>query len=215
MPSTLVHLALAALISSALLGDAFDRKSVFIVLAVTTIPDLDSFIALYATVGHRAALHNLVIPMTAAMVLWVDLRYREVSTLFSRWGHWGVRVAVVSIVCYAVAGVLVDLTDGIVNLFWPVHDQFYALSGEIELSDQRGIVQTFFETSDGSPAPDTVGTTDDVTVTTGVDPGPAEGETDPERLFPVVGATWELLLILTGTAVTLARAWFPQELPEE
>jgi inner membrane protein len=99
------------------------------------------------------------------------------------------------------------MTDGVVNLLWPVHDQFYTLSGKIELSDQRGIVQTFIEWSDGgAPTPEAVGSTDDINITTGVDPGePTEPEEDPERVFPVIGATWELLLFLTGTFVTAMR----------
>jgi len=209
MPSTLVHLAFAGLIASALLGTAFDKRSLLVVLGVTAFIDLDAFIALISTTGHRASLHNLMIPLAGGIVLWVDVSVREESLLLDRWGQWGLRVAWVTLLCYAVAGVLLDLTDGVVNLFWPLHDQFYVLEGKLELSDQRGIVQTFIETSDGDggsiPAPESVGTTEDVELSTGVNPGETEDSTDPERVFPIIGATWELVVFLTGTAVTATR----------
>jgi hypothetical protein len=209
MPSTLVHLAFAGLIASALLGTAFDKRSLLVVLGVTAFIDLDAFMALISTTGHRASLHNLMIPLAGGIVLWVDVSVREESLLLDRWGQWGLRVAWVTLLCYAVAGVLLDLTDGVVNLFWPLHDQFYVLEGKLELSDQRGIVQTFIETSDGDggsiPAPESVGTTEDVELSTGVNPGETEDSTDPERVFPIIGATWELVVFLTGTAVTATR----------
>jgi len=209
MPSTLVHLAFAGLIASALLGTAFDKRSLLVVLGVTAFIDLDAFIALISTTGHRASLHNLMIPLAGGIVLWVDVSVREESLLLDRWGQWGLRVAWVTLLCYAVAGVLLDLTDGVVNLFWPLHDQFYVLEGKLELSDQRGLVQTFIETSDGDgssiPAPESVGTTEDVELSTGVNPGETEDSTDPERVFPIIGATWELVVFLTGTAVTATR----------
>lgn len=210
MPSTIVHLAFAGLIASALLGDAFDRKALAVVLAVTAFPDLDSFIALYATAGHRTVLHNVWIPTIAAVALVVDTRVRDQSMLRARWGWWGVRVAWVSVVCYLLAHIGLDLVDGVVNLFWPVHDQFYALRGSIELSSERGIVQTFVAVDGLLPSLQAVGGTDEVAITTGVDPG-ADAT---ERVFPVIGAGWELVVFLTGVFVTAARAWLPSS-PEE
>ena len=72
MPSTVVHLAFSGLLAAALLGSAFDRRSVAVVLLVTAFPDLDAFVALYTTVGHRAALHNVWIPAFWTALLWVD-----------------------------------------------------------------------------------------------------------------------------------------------
>ncbi|MFC7073590.1 metal-dependent hydrolase [Halovenus rubra] len=208
MPSTIVHMAFAALIAAALLGRSFDRKSMVIVLGAVGIIDFDSFIPLVIGFGHRAIFHNLLIPVLGAVLVVADVYIREESVLLKRWGRWGVRVAWVAILCYAFAGVLLDMTDGVVNLLWPVHDQFYTLSGQIELSDQRGLVQTFIEWGgeDGAPAPEAVGSTEEVDITTGVDPGgPATPDEDPERIFPVIGATWELLVVVTGTFVTAAR----------
>lgn len=215
MPSTIVHLAVAGMIAAVLLGEAFDKQSVLIVMIVTAFPDLDSFIALYATAGHRTALHNIWIPFLSALLLWIDLRVRDRSFIKERWGSWGVRVAWVSIVCYAVAHIALDLTDGVVNLFWPVHDQFYTLRGEMELSNQRGIVQTFTESGEGFLLLEPAGTAEETEITTGVDPGEQPGEEDPERTFPLFGSGLELLVTIIGTAVTAARFRLSQELPDD
>lgn len=209
MPSTLVHLAVAGMIAAVLLGDAFDRRSLLIVLVVTAIPDLDSFIALYSTAGHRAVLHNVWIPLVSAAILWFDVHVRDSSFVVERWGEWGVRVAWVSIFCYLFAHVLLDLTDGVANLFWPIHDQFYTMRGEIELSNQRGIVQTF--TEEGFLLLEPVGGTEDRNITTGVDPG--EGAT--ERTVPVFGSGLELFVTIMGTVVTAARFRMSWDRPEQ
>lgn len=218
MPSTIVHLAFAGLIATALLGAHVDRRSLLFVLAAVAFIDFDSFIPLVTGFGHRAILHNLLIPILGSVVVLVDVYGREHSYLLERWGKWGVRLAWVTLFCYAVAGVLLDTTDGVVNLLWPVHDQFYTLSGEIELSDQRGIVQTFIEwgNGNGGPSPNAVGTTEEVNITTGVDPGePTEPDEDPERVFPVIGATWELLVFLTGTFVTATRLYMGEGMRDD
>jgi hypothetical protein len=210
MPSTIVHLAFAGLLASALLGFAFDRRSVAIVLAVTAFPDLDAFVALYTTVGHRAALHNVWIPLLYSALLWVDINLRDRSFVRERFGAWGVRVIWVSAVCYVLSAIALDIVNGVLNPLWPVHDQFYHVDGKLELSDQRGIVQTFIETGgdDGGssiPAPESVGSSEEVDLSTGVNPDPDGTEEDPERLFPVFRAGWELMLFVVGTTVTAAR----------
>lgn len=199
MTSTVVHLAFAGLIGAALLGEHFDRKSLAVVLIVVAFPDLDSFF-IFTDAGHRTVLHNIWIPVVTGVLLWGDLR-REESFVRGRWGAWGVRVAWVSVLCYLVAHLALDLADGSVNLFWPVYDQFYTLDGEIELSSERGIVQTF--TDSGLPLLEARGGTTERQITTGVDPG--DGETD--RVFPIVRNGWELVLLVGGTVVTAIRLW--------
>ena len=209
MPSTIVHLAFAGLLASALLGFAFDRRSLAIVLAVTAFPDLDAFVALYTTVGHRAALHNVWIPLLYSALLCVDINLRDRSFIRERFGAWGVRVIWVSAVCYVLSAIALDIVNGVLNPLWPVHDQFYHVDGTLELSDQRGIVQTFIETGDDSgstiPAPESVGSSEEVDLSTGVNPDPGGTEEDPERLFPVFRAGWELMLFVVGTTVTATR----------
>ena len=203
MPATIVHLALAGMIAAVLLGEHFDGKALAVVLCVTAFPDLDSFIALYTAAGHRVALHNVWIPLVWAVLLWIDVNLRGQSFVHERWGDRGVRVMWVSIFCYLFAHIALDLVDGAVNLFWPVYDQFYSLDGAIELSDQRGIVQTF---SDGGiPLLESHGSIEELRLSTGVDPDPDGVEDDPERIFPVFRAGWELVLFVVGTVVTAAR----------
>ncbi len=218
MPSTIVHLAFAGMIAAALLGAAFDRRSLLVVFVATAFPDLDSFLPLVSAGGHRAALHTVLIPLVLAVLLLVDTVGREQSTVRHRWGGRGVRIAWVSICCLAVAGIGLDLfTPGGVNPLWPLHDQFYVVEGRFELSSQRGVVQTFIEWGNGvGPQPTALGSTEDVTVTTGVDPGPGatgdDGQVD--RIFPIARSGAQLLLLLVGIAVTAARFLVPYGLSE-
>ncbi|PSQ28682.1 hypothetical protein BRD06_03920, partial [Halobacteriales archaeon QS_9_67_15] len=93
MPSTLVHLAFGGMIAAALLGDAFDRRALLVVLAVTAAPDLDSFIALVSVAGHRTVLHTYVTPIVVSALLYADTRVRDRSFVRDRWGARGVRIA--------------------------------------------------------------------------------------------------------------------------
>jgi len=223
MAGTVVHLAFAGMLAAAFLGEAYDKRAVAIVLAITALPDLDSFVALVSTAGHRTVLHNFVIPTVAALALTVDLRVRDESWLRQRWGARGVRIAWVSILAYAVAAVALDMVSGYVNPLYPIHDQFYTLEGKLVISDQRGIVQTFVETGGSGgesmsvPSPEPQGSSEEVNLSTGVDPDPdgATEETDPERIFPIVREGWQLVVLVVGTAVTLGRFRVSQSLGEE
>jgi hypothetical protein len=223
MPSTVVHMAFAALIGAALLGSAFDRRSVSVLFGAMILADLDSFVGLFSVVGHRTAFHTLLIPITAAGLVAVDLRRGERSWLRERWGARGIRVTWVTILAYAVAAIGLDLfSAGGANPFWPVHDQFYFVNGKIELSSQRGIVQTFVDLSPSSETtsgPSTVarGSSQEVNVSTGIDPQPdGDGGTDEpvDRVFPVVRSGWQLLLLISGTVVTAARFYVDQTVEE-
>lgn len=217
MTGTIVHMAFAGMIGAAFLGEAFDRRAVAIVVGVTALADLDSFIGLVSTAGHRTVFHNFILPAVAALVLWADLR-REDPWLRGRWGPRGVRIAWVGIAAYAVAAVGLDMVSGYVNPFYPVYDQFYTLEGKLVVSDQRGIVQTFFETGGESgsvPSPEPRGSSSEVAVSTGVDPDPNNTKRNPERIFPIVRAGWQLVVLLAGTAVTVARFRVSHSLPDE
>lgn len=221
MTGTIVHMAFAGMIAAAFLGEAFDRRALAIVLAVTAFPDLDSFIPLVAGLGHRTVFHNFVIPLAGAAVLSVDLR-REHSWVRGRWGTRGVRIAWVSLACYGIAAVALDMVSGVVNPLWPFYDQFYSIEGKLVISDQRGIVQTFIETggdggsgSSSIPSPEPKGSSKEVAVSTGVDPDPSGTQTDPERIFPIARAGWQLVILLVGTAVTAARFRVSHSLPDE
>ncbi len=206
MAGTVVHMAFAGLLAAALLGTAFDWRAVAVVVGATALADVDAFIALVWTAGHRAVLHNFVLPAVAAGLLYVDARRESRSLVRRYWGSYGVRVAGVAIFAYAASAVTLDFVSGTINPLWPLHDQYYALDGKLVLSDQRGIVQTFVEMGkDGAPAPEGVGSTSEVELSTGVNPDPSGTETNPERIFPVARSGWQLVLLVVGTVVTLAR----------
>ena len=88
MPSEVVHLALGALLAAALLGEAFDRRSLAVVLAAAAAPDLDTFLGMAVMGTHRAALHTLLVPLAlAALIAW-DTRFRERSFLRRHGDRW-------------------------------------------------------------------------------------------------------------------------------
>ncbi|WP_459193928.1 metal-dependent hydrolase [Halosimplex sp. J119] len=215
MPSTLVHLAFGGMIAAALLGSVFDRRSLLVVLAVTAAPDLDSFIALVSVAGHRTVLHTYLIPILGSVALYADIRFRDRSFVRDRWGPRGIRIAWVSIAALAFAGIGLDFVDHGVNPLWPFHDQFYVLDGRFEISDQRGIVQSYVDLSPETEqtGPQSRGSSQEVNISTGVDPNPGgEGGgpdpdtvEDPERMFPIVRHGWQLAILVTGTVVTAAR----------
>jgi len=219
MPSTVVHLALAGVIAGSLLGDAFDRRSLLVVFAAVSFPDLDSFASLVSSVGHRAALHNVFVPLIAGVVLYADLRRGDDSYVRRRWGARGVRIAWVSVLCYVVVGISLDLVAGAANPLWPLHDQYYHIDGRIELSSQRGLVQTVV---DWGPAPadggDTgtraIGTTDENFLGTGIDPTKGPEPEDVDRVFPIVRAGWELVLLVVCSLVTALRFRVDQTVDE-
>jgi len=218
MPSTIVHMAFAGLIGAALLGTAFDRRSVLVLFAAVIFADLDSFVGLVSAVGHRAAFHTLFVPLGVAGVLLVDHYWLHRIRLVDRWGQRGVRIAWVTGVAYVGAAIGLDLfSAGGANPLWPLHDQFYVINGKVELSSQRSIVQTFIDLStedaqqtDG-PRPRARGSTQEVHVSTGIDPTPGAEPANVDRVFPVVRSGWQLLLLLVGTGVTAARFYVSHE----
>ena len=210
MPSTLVHVGFAGLVGAALLREHFDRRSILIVMGLVAFIDLDTPLGLVMTGAHRTVLHTLWFPALLIGILLWDLRLREESALETRWGAWGVRTAWVSIFALVFAHVLLDAFFNGVNLFWPLRDRFYDLSGKLVYSTQEGLVQTFVEfetTEDGglTAAGDTArGTTDDTHYYTGVDPGPDAPE-DVDRRFPLAATGERFVLAATGYVVVALR----------
>ncbi|MWG34227.1 metal-dependent hydrolase [Halomarina oriensis] len=217
MPSLVVHVALAGLVGAALLGHRFDRRSILLILAVPIVPDLDAFGGFLVPGTHRALLHTLLIPLTGALLLYYDTRRREESWVRGRYGGRGVHVAWVAIVVYVFAGIGPDLfTTFGANPFYPLHDQFYVITGRLQYSTTVGWEQTFVELNPGaesgadasgggggSPAVDAGqrGSTKEVHVNTGIDPSRGREPADVERIFPIAQTGWQLLLVLTSAAV--------------
>ena len=206
MPSTVVHVGFGALVAAALLSTHFDRRSLLVVLGVTAFPDLDTFFGFVWTGAHRAAFHNVILPLAVFAVIFWDVRFRDDSYVLSRWGARGYRLASVAVLGgWLVAGVLLDAFHNGANLLFPLHDEFIDLSGHLFLSNERGVVQTFISFDGFSIADEhSVGTTADTHYYTGVDPGPDAPE-DAERLFPVFDTAELALLAVTGYIVAAFR----------
>lgn len=197
VPSTLVHVAIGGLVATALLGDRFSSRAVAVALLAAAVPDLDSFLV-FVDGAHRSALHTLLLPALLTGLLYWDTRRAARSRLRERFGAETGYVAAVAVVSLLVGGILPDLFTNGVNAFWPLHDQFYTLRGELLLSDQRGVVQTFIDLTPDEPAR----TTENTRYTTGADPDPWKQNDEPvERVFPVVQSGWQLMLVLASVAV--------------
>lgn len=213
MPSTVVHVGIAALLGCALLSDHFDAKAILIVMVAAAFPDLDTFIGLWVMEGaHRTVLHNLVLPTLVLLIIWWDARWRSASWIRQRWGAYGVRVSWVSILAgWVVAQVLVDAFYNGANLFWPLYDQFIDLSGRLYLSNQQGIVQTFITVEIGAEGiqfgeEHVRGGIGDTHYYTGIDPGRG---TNPnvERYFPIADSGELFVISMAGYLTTAFRLW--------
>jgi len=203
MPSTVVHVAFGALVATALLR-TFDARSLAAVCAFAALPDVDTFLGLWVAGGHRALLHTALLPLLLGVLVAWDARGAGDSWLRSRFGDRGPHVAGVGVLALAVGGILPDLMTNGVNLLYPVHDTFYAFDGELQLSDRRGVVQTFVELG-GGDADSVVGTTEDVHYRTGVDVERGSDPADAERLFPVVSSGMQLVVVAAAAVAVVGR----------
>ncbi|WP_254523945.1 metal-dependent hydrolase [Natrinema caseinilyticum] len=206
MPSTVVHVAFAGLLGVALLASTFDTRAILVVMGCTAVLDLDTLIGVVVPGTHRAALHNVwIVLLPAAVLLW-DGTIREESIVRERWGEYGARVTWTTLAALLFAHVLFDAFFNGVNLFWPVHDRFYDLSGTLLVTDQRGLVQTFVELDAGAIADSTArGTTENTHYRTGFDPTRGEPATDVERIFPIAATGERFVLTITGFAAVFVR----------
>ncbi len=208
MPSTLVHMALAALLAAALLGAAFHARSLAVVVGLTAMADLDAFASLVMAGAHRTLLHTLVLPALLGGLILYDTRIREASSLRRTWNGQGPRVAGVAVFAFAFSAIGLDMTTNGVNALWPLVDQFYVLDGKFVLSTTEGIVQTFVDLSPetgGVPSPESIGNTSEVHLGTGVDPTPGAEPENVERIFPVVRTGWQALVLGLGVLVPALR----------
>jgi len=208
MAPTLVAAAVGALLAAALLGPAFDRRSVALVVLAAVLPDLDAAASVLIQGATNALLHTLLLPAAAVGILLWDVRWRERSALRERYGWRGVRVAWVAIAAYAVAGIGLDLCGAAgANLLYPLHDRFYVVDGRLLLSSREGLVQTYAGLgSDGVLPLASPGTTADHHVASWINPTPGTGvETGVERRVTLVESGWQTVLVLAGAAVLAIR----------
>ena len=186
MTSTLVHLALGALLAAALLEAEFDARSLGVVLAATAFPDLDTFIGIVAI----------------GALIYYDTRHRESPVLST---PRAVRVAWVALAAYAFAGIGPDLFTNGANLLYPLHDQFVSLSGHVWWTDQRGLVQTLWEPASDGRGGTLRGTTQTVHYATAVDPAPGPDPAEAERIVPIFDSGLQFLLLVLGAVVAAER----------
>lgn len=213
MPSTVVHVAFALLLAAGILGSAYDERALLVVGTVAAVPDLDVFVGLLLESTHRAAFHTLFVPLLLAGLLYYDTRIADGSWVRDRYGSWGVQVGWVSIAGYALAGIGLDLfTPHGVNVLYPVYDQFVSLNGRVGYSTADGVFQTFVNVTDGNSTGGgrsvdvgQRGSTRDVHVGSGVDPGKGREEPGVKRIFPIAYRGWQLTLILATVLVTWVR----------
>lgn len=199
MPSAVFHLAIAGLIGASLLGDTFDKRTILAVMGITLIPDIDTFLGLILIGAHRAYLHNIFFPSVLFIGLLYDTHIRDESFVVSRWGNEGTRVAWVGFICLAVAGIGMDLFYNGVNLFYPVHDAFYSLSGDIVFSTKEGFAYNVFELKRG--------TTETLHYWTGIDPTAGPEPEGVERVFVFSSNGTQTLLSFVGFGVVGYRLW--------
>lgn len=208
MAPTLVVAAVAGLLAAGLLGPAFDRRSVAVVVLAAVVPDFDAAISLVVHGATNAALHTLWIPAAAAVAIYWDTTRREHSWLGSRYGWRGVRTAWVAVAAYAVAGIGLDLFAGAgANLLFPVHDTFYAIDGKLLYSTQDGLIQSYVAVGgDGLVRIGSAGTTATHHVPTWINPTPGTGiDSGVERRATIVGAGWHVIVVLASVAVLAIR----------
>ena len=218
MPSTVVHAGFALLVGAALLGRAYDRRAVLVLVGVVVFADLDVFTSLVVEGSHRAMFHTFLIPLFVGTYLLADTRWREESLIRARIGDDGVRVAWVAIAVFCLAAVGLDMfTAAGVNPFYPLFDQFYAFNGRIRWTSVEGLTQTFVEVKQESPDPATgggggasvdvgqQGSSQEYRVGSGVDPTRGPEPANVERVFPVVYTGWQTSITVFGLVVTAVR----------
>ncbi|MHC3437293.1 metal-dependent hydrolase [Natrialbaceae archaeon A-gly3] len=207
MAPTLVNVAVGALLGVALLGAAFDRRSIAVVSLAAAVPDLDAAVALLVPGVTNAAFHSLFVPLAIGTVLYWDTELRGRSWLRERHGWYGVRVTWVALASFVVAGIALDFfTSAGVALLYPLVDRYYVGSGRLVLSSQEGVVQTYFDLGEGWLALESPGTTDSYHVETWVNPMPeAENPADADRRVRLVDSGWQLVVAITAVAAVPAK----------
>ncbi|WP_092565479.1 hypothetical protein, partial [Halorubrum sp. SD626R] len=206
MAPSLVNAAFGALLAAALLGAAFDRRSVAVVVAIAVLPDLDAVASLAVPGATNALLHAVWLPLAAGVALYWDTRIGDDSRLRERAGRRGVRVAWVALAAFLVAGIGPDLFGGEgVNLLYPLHDAYYLVDGGLLFSTEDGVVQTFVTFGAGGPGVlplETLGTTESYAIASFANPDGRPGlSLGADRELDLVRAGWQLVVVASAVAL--------------
>ncbi|MGM0448300.1 MAG: hypothetical protein ACQERM_08625 [Methanobacteriota archaeon] len=210
MAPTLVSAAVGALLAAALLGHAFDRRTVAVVVAAALVPSLDAAASLVVPGATNALLHAVWAPLLVGGLLYWDTVRRPAgaSTLHDRFGRRGVRVAWVALASFVVAGIGAALFAGEgAALLYPLEDARYVVRGRLVFSTREGVVQTFLALGADGPGVlplERVGGAVADPVASWVNPDGRPG-LDPgaDREFRFVDGGWQLVVV-TAAAATLA-----------
>ncbi|SFR39806.1 MULTISPECIES: hypothetical protein [Halorubrum] len=210
MAPTPVSAAVGALLAAALLGDAFDRRAVAVVVAAAVLPSLDAAASLVVPGATNALLHAVWPPLLVGGLLHWDTALRAESTLRDRGGRRAVRIAWVALASFVVAGIGAALFAGEgAALLYPLEDARYVVRGRLVFSTQEGIVQTFLALGgDGSgvlPLRTAGGAVADP-VASWVNPDGRPG-LDPgaDREFRFVDGGWQLVVVAAAAATLAVR----------
>jgi len=210
MAPTVVAAAVGALLAAALLGAAFDRRAVAVVVAAAVAPDLDAFASLLLPGATNALFHALWLPLFAAGAVYWDTVVADASRLRARFGWRGARVAWVALAAVLVAGIGTDLfgSEG-VNLLYPVHDAYYRIDGRLVFSTREEIVQTFVVLGAKGPGIlplETVGTTASHAIPTFANPDGRPGlALGADRELSLVRSGWQLVVVAAAVATLAVR----------
>lgn len=191
MPTSLFHVAIGLLIGIAILGDEWDKRALSAITVVVLLPDLDSVLSLWFPGAHRSYLHNVFVFLVPAAALLTLQGFGRLKRFQGRWPN-AIKVCWVALLTLAVAGIGLDAVASGVNLFFPVHDQYYQLQGNVMYSSQHGLKQTLTDVERTK-----LGSTQTVYYASGIDPVPGPEPQRVERTFPIFENTLQLMLSLT------------------
>ncbi|ELZ48537.1 hypothetical protein C463_00690 [Halorubrum californiense DSM 19288] len=210
MTPTLVRAAVGALLAAALLGGAFDRRAVAVVVAAALVPSLDAAASLAVPGATNALLHAVWAPLLVGGLLYWDTTLRAESTFRDRWGRRGTRVAWVALASFVVAGVGSALFAGEgAALLYPLEDARYVVRGRLVFSTRDGVVQTFLALGSEGPGIlplERVGGAVADPVTSWINPDGRPG-LDPgaDREFRVVDGGWQAVVVAAAAATLAVR----------
>ena len=209
MPPTLFSVAVGALVGVALLGAAFDRRSLALVVGAAAAPDVDALLGPLGIGAANATLHTVFVPLAAGSLLYYDTALRERSWLWTRYGWYGTRVAWVAVAAYAVAGIGPDAFSAESAAFlYPLSGRYYAITGGLLYSTQDGLVQTYAAVGDGWIELATPGTIDTHRVDTWIAPAsdPDSDSGGGERRLRLLESGWQAIVVLAAAAAVPAKA---------
>ncbi|MYL68120.1 hypothetical protein [Halorubrum distributum] len=210
MAPPLVSAAVGALLAAALLGDAFDRRSVAVVVAAALLPGLDAAASLVVPGATNALFHAVWVPLFAGGLLYWDTTHRAESALRARGGRRAVRVAWVALASLVVAGIGSALFAGEgAVLLYPFEEARYAVRGRLAYSTQEGVVQTFVALGADGPGLLPLESVDAATaepVDSWINPDGRPG-IDPgvDRRFYFVENGWQLVVVAAAAATLAVR----------